>query len=218
MLIGGAPAIVDFIDEASKAHFSEVQALLTKLGIPFVLDRTLVRGLDYYTRTTFEFVYQPATGENALGTAGTVCGGGRYDRLIGELGGPEKPAVGFAMGLDRLVLLLEASGARKAARPILFIATFDGPMRDEALVLITQLRNAGFTVDFDPRGGKMKRQIERALKVGARYLSAYGDAEHASRKLGLKNLDLPNGPENKFEVGIEALPKWLADLKSSEKS
>ncbi len=210
-LIAGAPAIVDFIDEASKAHFAEVQQLLTRLGIAFVLDRTLVRGLDYYTRTTFEFVYQPA-GENALGTAGTVCGGGRYDRLVGELGGPEKPAVGFAMGLDRLVLLLEASGARKPTRPALFIGTFDGPMRDEALVLVTKLRNAGYHVDFDPRGGKMKRQMERALKVGARFFAIYGDTEHASQKLGLKNFDLPDTPDNKFEVAVDALPTWLREI------
>ncbi len=208
-LIEKAPAIVDFIDEASKAHFAEVQRLLTKLGIAFVLDRALVRGLDYYTRTTFEFVYQPASGENALGTAGTVCGGGRYDRLVGELGGPEKPAVGFAMGLDRLVLLLEAQGARKPARPTLFIATFDGPLRDEAFALVTSLRNAGFSVDFDPRGGKMKRQLERALKVGARFFGAYGDAEHASQKLSLKNLDLAESDQNKTEVGVAELPQWL---------
>ncbi len=207
-LIAAAPAIVDFIDEASKAHFAEVQMLLTRLGIRFVLDRTLVRGLDYYTRTTFEFVYQPA-GENALGTAGTVCGGGRYDRLVGELGGPEKPAVGFAMGLDRLVLLLEASGARKPTRPTLFIGTFDGPMRDEALVLVTKLRNQGFHVDFDPRGGKMKRQLERALKVGARFFTAYGDSEHAAQTLGLKNLDLPDSAQNKVEVAVDGLPTWL---------
>jgi histidyl-tRNA synthetase len=116
------------------------------------------------------------------------------------------------MGLDRLVLLLEASGARKPSRPALFIATFDGPMRDEALVLVTTLRNAGFTVDFDPRGGKMKRQIERALKVGARFFGAYGDSEHASQKLVLKNLDLPDSAENKLEVALAALPAWLAGL------
>jgi len=214
-LIAGAPAIVDFIDEASKAHFAEVQRLLTKLGIAFVLDRTLVRGLDYYSRTTFEFVYQPATGENALGTAGTVCGGGRYDGLVKDLGGPEKPAVGFAMGLDRLVLLVEAAGARKPSRPTLFIGTFDGPMRDEAFVLVTKLRNAGYAVDFDPRGGKMKRQIERAIKVGARFFGAYGDAEHTSGKLGLKNLDLPDATDNKVEVAVDALPTWLRETAAS---
>ncbi len=210
-LIDSAPAIVDFIDEASKAHFAEVQKLLTRLGIAFVLDRTLVRGLDYYTRTTFEFVYQPA-GANALGTAGTVCGGGRYDRLVGELGGPEKPAVGFAMGLDRLVLLLEAAGARKPTRPALFIGTFDGPMRDEALVLVMKLRNAGYHVDFDPRGGKIKRQLERALKVGARFSTLYGDTEHASQKLSVKNLDLPDTADNKVEVAVDALPTWLREI------
>ena len=208
-MIAAAPAIVDFIDDAAKAHFADVQKLLTKLGITFVLDRTLVRGLDYYSRTTFEFVYEPSAGTNALGTAGTVCGGGRYDGLISELGGPEKPAVGFAMGLDRLVLLLEASGARKASRPTLFIGTFDGAMRDEAVFLVTQLRNAGFTVDFDPRGGKMKRQIERALKVSARFFGALGENELKSQKIEIKNLEKPDGAENKIEVALGDLPQWL---------
>lgn len=210
-LVASAPRIGDFIGDAARAHFDEVKALLTTLGIPFVVDPTLVRGLDYYTRTTFEFIYEPQ-GDNALGTAGTVCGGGRYDNLVHELGGPEKPAVGFAMGLDRLVLLLEALGKRPERRPLLFIATMDGALKSYALKLITELRLRGLVVDFDPRGGKIKRQVERASSLRARYFAVYGDQEHQSRTLKLKAMDLPDGaPDKEVSVSLDTLGAWLAE-------
>lgn len=211
--IAGAPAIIDSIDDASRAHFAQVERLLEKLGIPYELDRRLVRGLDYYTRTTFEFVYQPKTGDSALGTAGSVCGGGRYDALVKELGGPDRPAVGFAMGLDRLVILLEAAQAARSAGPVLFVGTFDGPLKDEAVALVMRLRAQGLRVDFDPRGGKLGRQIERAVKVGAKYFLPFGSSEAASGQLTLKALHLPDGDAGKnVQVGLEALPAWLKGL------
>ena len=209
--IAKAPAILDFIDEASRKHFDDVQRLLGRLGIAYELDRRLVRGLDYYTRTTFEFIYQPKSGDNALGTAGTVCGGGRYDGLVHELGGPEKPAVGFAMGLDRLVMLLEAGKAPQATGPTLFIGTFDGPLRDDAVATVMRLRNAGHRVDFDPRGGKLRRQIERADKVGARYFATWGEQEVQEGALELKALGLPDDHPNKTtKVELARLGEWLA--------
>ncbi|MEW6430984.1 MAG: histidine--tRNA ligase [Myxococcota bacterium] len=209
--IAKAPAILDFIDDASRKHFEDVQRLLGKLGIAYELDRRLVRGLDYYTRTTFEFIYQPRSGENALGTAGTVCGGGRYDGLVKELGGPEKPAVGFAMGLDRLVMLLESANEPKATGPVLFIGTFDGPLRDDALATVMKLRNAGHRVDFDPRGGKLKRQIERADKVRARYFATWGEKEVQEGVLELKALALPDDhPQKTARVPLAELEHWLA--------
>jgi histidyl-tRNA synthetase len=208
--IASAPAIVDFLDDASKKHFDDVQRLLGKLGIPFTLDRRLVRGLDYYTRTAFEFVYSPKAGDNALGTAGTVCGGGRYDRLVHELSGPDKPAVGFAMGLDRLVMLLESVQASKAAGPLLYLGTFEGPLRDEAVALAMRLRNQGFRVDFGATG-KLGKQAERADKLGARYFATYGQTEHESGTLTLKNLRLPDAdPAKQTPVAISGLAQWLA--------
>lgn len=208
--IASAPAMLDFIDEGSKKHFDDVQRMLGKLGIAFELDRKLVRGLDYYTRTSFEFIYQPQSGENALGTAGTVCGGGRYDRLVHELGGPEKPAVGFAMGLDRLVMLVEKLQGVERSGPTLFVGTFDGPERDEAIALVMKLRNEGYAVDFDPRGGKLGKQKERASKVNAAYFAGYGDAEHQARTLKIDNMRLPkDAPRETVEVSFEALPAWL---------
>lgn len=209
--ISKAPAILDFIDDASRKHFDDVQRLLGKLGIAYELDRRLVRGLDYYTRTTFEFIYQPKSGENALGTAGTVCGGGRYDGLVKELGGPEKPAVGFAMGLDRLVMLLESAKKPEPVGPTLFIGTFDGPLRDDAVATVMKLRNAGHRVDFDPRGGKLKRQIERADKVHARFFTTWGEKEVQEGVLELKALALPDDhPQKTTRVPLAELERWLA--------
>lgn len=206
--IASAPAIIDFIDEASKAHFATVCRLLEKLGIRYTLDRRLVRGLDYYTRTTFEFVYTP-TGKNELGTAGTVCGGGRYDRLVHELGGPDKPAVGFAMGLDRLVLLIKALQAPAKPGPTLFIGTFDGPERDDAIALVMRLRNEGHFVDFDPRGGKLGKQKERASKVGAAFFAGYGGNEHAAKSLKIDDMNAPKDAPRSEQVSFDALTAWL---------
>ncbi len=211
-LIASAPAIVDFIDPASREHFEAVKRMLTALGIEYTLDTRLVRGLDYYTRTTFEFIYEPPAGaESVLSTAGTVCGGGRYDGLVKELGGPEKPAVGFAMGLDRLVLLVDALVKKEARRPVLFVATMDGPFRDAAVALVMRLRDQGFQVDFDPRGGKLKRQLDRAAAVKARFLFVYGDAEHQTGKLSIKNMNLPEGhPLKVHAVQLDGLSRWLS--------
>jgi histidyl-tRNA synthetase len=209
-LVKSAPHVSDFVSEGAKAHFEEVQALLTALDIPYVLDPKLVRGLDYYTRTTFEFIYEPPDGSSALGTAGTVCGGGRYDNLIHSLGGPEKPAVGFAMGLDRLVLLLDSLRKPSVRRPIVFVATMEGALKTAAVRLLTDLRKCGLFVDFDPRGGKIKRQIERASAVNARYFLVYGEAEHQSKTVRLKNMDLADGDPNKeVAVAVDALAEWL---------
>lgn len=209
-----APAIIDFIDDASKKHFDDVQRLLTKLGIGYSFDRRLVRGLDYYSRTTFEFIYEPKSGENALGTAGTVCGGGRYDGLVHQLGGPEKPAVGFAMGLDRLTMLMDSVNKPAARGPTLYLGTFDGPLRDEAVALAITLRNQGHRVDFG-LSGKPGKQNERADKVGAHYFALYGSDEHEKGFLKLKNLRLPKDtpdthPDKFVEVSLKGLGAWLA--------
>ncbi|MFO0595988.1 MAG: histidine--tRNA ligase [Myxococcaceae bacterium] len=212
--IASAPSILDHLDEGSQTHFATVRRLLEKLGIPYEIDRRLVRGLDYYTRTTFEFIYQPKSGENALGTAGTVCGGGRYDRLVHELGGPEKPAVGFAMGLDRLVMLLESVKGTSRAAPLLFVGTFEGPERDEAIALVMALRNEGFHVDFDPRGGKLGKQKERASKLNAAWFATFGADELTQKKLKLDNMRLPkDAPKEQVEVSFDGLRAWLNDKK-----
>ncbi len=180
-LVATAPVMLDAIDEGSRAHFAEVQRLLGVLGVKFTLNPRLVRGLDYYTRTAFELVADAP----ALGTANVVGGGGRYDRLVEQLGGPKTPAVGWAMGLDRLVIAM-ADQAAAVGGPKLFIASLDAPSKDEALKLATALRHAGIAVDFDPRGGSMKAQLKRAENVGAEYLLVLGERELQTRTARLK--------------------------------
>ncbi len=179
-MIADAPVMLDCLDEGSKAHFAEVQRLLTLLGVPFTINPRLVRGLDYYTRTAFELVAK----SEVLGTASTVGGGGRYDRLVEQLGGPKTPAVGWAMGLDRLVLLL--GDQVKAEPPVLFILPVDAPAKDAALTIATQLRHQGLKVDLDARAGSLKAQFKRAAHVRATYVMVLGQREITEGKAKLK--------------------------------
>ncbi len=202
--IAQAPAIAEFIEAPAMAHFAQVRRILDRIQLPYVLDSRLVRGLDYYTRTTFEFVHAPAAGESALGTAGTVCGGGRYDLLVKSLGGPEKPAVGFAMGLDRLALLMEQANPAKAPGPLLVLGAIDAAGSEEAVATALALRNAGHRVDFYPLQ-KIGRQAERAARVGARFFAAIGPDERLRRSLQVK--ELASGVI--AEVALENLGTWL---------
>ncbi|MBM4380590.1 MAG: histidine--tRNA ligase [Deltaproteobacteria bacterium] len=192
-----APDIHGALCNGCRAHFEDVKRLLGALSIPFEVDPRLVRGLDYYTRTTFEFI----ASDPVLGTASTVAGGGRYDKLVKSLGGPDTPAVGFGLGLERLVLLLRATGRQFTAPPELFVAWMDDASRTEALVRISALRRAGFRVEFDPRGGSLKSQMKRADKVGARFALVLGDAELKSGEAQLKQM-----------AGGEPVPVKLAGL------
>jgi histidyl-tRNA synthetase len=132
---------------------------------------------------------------------------------VHELGGPEKPAVGFAMGLDRLVMLLEAVKGTPRSAPTLFVGIFDGPERDDAIALVMALRNEGFHVDFDPRGGKLGKQKERASKLNAAWFAGYGPTEHASRTLKIDNMRLPkDAPKETVEISLDQLRAWLNDV------
>ena len=194
-LIASAPVMLDCLDEGSKAHFAEVQRLLTLVGVPFTINPRLVRGLDYYTRTAFELVAK----SEVLGTASAVGGGGRYDRLLEQLGGTKIPAVGWAMGLDRLVLLLGDKG--KVPGPLLFILPVDAAAKDEALKLATTLRHAGLKVDIDARAGSLQSQYKRAENVGAQHVLVLGAREIETRRAKLKRL----ADKSEREVSIDAL-------------
>ncbi|MHB8876417.1 MAG: histidine--tRNA ligase [Myxococcaceae bacterium] len=180
-----APSILESLCEPCRAHFAEVQRLLGLLGVKFELNPRLVRGLDYYTRTAFEFI----AADPVLGTASAVGGGGRYDKLVRSLGGPEVPAVGFALGLDRLCLLVKAAGKAKENKPDLFLVTVDAPARDRALELATALRHQGYRVELDTRGGSVKSQMKRADKSGARFALVLGEKELAEAKGQLKPME-----------------------------
>ncbi len=181
-IASAAPNILEFLCEPCRAHFAEVQRKLDALGIRYVVNPRIVRGLDYYTRTTFEFI----ASHPALGTASTVGGGGRYDKLVKSLGGPDVPAVGFGLGLDRLCLLLKESGQQFSQPADLFVAVADEGSADAAFVLASTLRREGLRVEFDTRGGSLKSQMKRADKVGARYTLVLGQNERESGKAQLK--------------------------------
>jgi histidyl-tRNA synthetase len=178
-----------------------VKRQLSLLGLKYELDPRMVRGLDYYTRTAFEFIAE----HPSLGTASAVGGGGRYDKLVSSLGGSEIPAVGFALGVDRICLLLSQQ-PRADRGPDLFIATADDKAKDEALKLVSALRREGFRIEFDGRGGSLKSQMKRADKSMARFALVIGETELTTRAAQLKPL---RGGEPK-SVSLDALPAALS--------
>jgi histidyl-tRNA synthetase len=183
-LVAGAPRSVDHLSDEARTHFAAVQAGLTRLGIPFVVDTALVRGLDYYSRTVFEFV-----GATGLGAQSAVAAGGRYDGLVQTLGGRPTPAVGFASGIERL-LLMRASLQLKAAAvvPSLMLVGADDDGRATCERLAHGLRMAGIRVAVDVRGRGMKAQLKSADKLGAIYVAVVGSQEVATGEVTLKRL------------------------------
>lgn len=181
-LAKGAPAMLEMLCPACRAHFDEVKAKLDALEIPYRVNPRIVRGLDYYTRTAFEFL----AADPVLGTAGAVGGGGRYDKLIAGLGGPDIPGIGFALGLDRLCLLVAQGKKNLGKAPILFVAVVDSGSQAVAMKLISGLRRQGFAVDFDTRGGSLKSQMKRADKSGARFALVLGEDEVSKGRAHVK--------------------------------
>ncbi|MFZ5471910.1 MAG: histidine--tRNA ligase [Myxococcota bacterium] len=198
----GAPRMLELLCQPCQAHFSEVRRQLELLGVRYELNPRMVRGLDYYTRTAFELIAE----HPVLGTASAVGGGGRYDKLVKQLGGPEVPAVGFALGVDRLVLLLRESGQTFAAKPDLFLVAVDSKAQDEALRCVTQLRHAGLWAELDVRGGSVKSQMKRADKSGAHYALVLGERELAEGAAELKPMAGGEGRKVKL-VELEAALK-----------
>jgi histidyl-tRNA synthetase len=192
-LVSDAPPILDFLSAEDRAHWDALQSHLDALGVAYRVEPRLVRGLDYYTRTLFEF--QSASG--GLGSQNAIGGGGRYDAMIRELGGPVVPAIGFALGLERILLAL---GDEKVPAPVpCFIAPVGERAIREGLVLAKELRARGVFVDLDGRGNSMKSLLRRANGVGARYCVILGDAELDGGVVKLKDLtghaeeELPRG-------------------------
>lgn len=184
-LLAGAPQLLASLDAESRAHFDELRRLLDAAGVPYRVNPRLVRGLDYYGKTVFEWV------TDRLGAQGTVCAGGRYDGLVAQLGGRSTPAAGFAMGIDRLVALLEEQAAAvPLAAPDLFLAVVGGEAERIGLVWAEQLRDAspalGLLVNCG--GGSFKSQLKRADKSGAAFALVVGDEEAAQGRVGVKPL------------------------------
>jgi len=181
-LIAGAPKLVDRLGERSSAHFAGLQALLTEAGIAFEIDPRLVRGLDYYNRTVFEWV------SDRLGAQGTVAGGGRYDGLFEQLGGKPTPACGFAIGIERMILLLQDAGNVHASAPLAYVVHTSDAAAKLAARVSEMLRDAGRAIVVNAGGGSMKSQMKRADASGAAYALIIGDDEAAAGTVSMKPL------------------------------
>ncbi len=180
----GAPAAQEYLSEASQTHFARVQELLTQGSIPFVVDSTLVRGLDYYTNTVWEVI------AGGLGAQNSMGGGGRYDNLVETLDGKPTPGVGFGSGLERLLIALEAQGVDlpKSSPPLVWLISLGDAARDANLKLIQELRQHNIPADMDPTGRSAKAQFKLADREGAAYAITVGETELSSGNVVLKNL------------------------------
>ena len=179
-----APVVLDYLCDDCKAHFEGLKKRLAALGVPYTVNPRIVRGLDYYVRTVFEFV------SSDLGAQSTVCGGGRYDGLIKSLGGPDQPGIGYAMGVERLLMVMKAQGIEiPAPAPCdLYIGSIGEEASVEALRLCGILRGEGFSAECDIVGRSVKAQMKYADKIGARFSMVLGDNELAEKKATVKNM------------------------------
>ena len=183
-LLADAPSLSDFIDNESRDDFAALLAMLTAAGQPYVVNKRLVRGLDYYNKTVFEWT------TDALGAQGTVCGGGRYDGLVAQFGGRDTPAAGFAIGLERLVLLIKGLDTHAAPQVDIYVVTADTQSQLHALPRVEALRRAlpNKVIQAHLGGGSFKSQFKRADRSGAQYALVYGESEQASESVTLKPL------------------------------
>lgn len=179
-IVKEAPRLLDYLSPQSRHHFEQVQSLLQDLGIRYQINPALVRGLDYYTHTAFEFQ------DLSLGNEGTVCGGGRYDHLVEELGGPATPAIGWAMGIERLVLLLRDRPLPPRQEPYLYMVTRGEAAERQGLILAQQLRHQGYTVEVDLSSSAFGKQVKRADRVGATVCLVIGESEAGDRTVQVK--------------------------------
>ena len=200
-LLDEAPSLVDFLDEESSADFKRLCDLLDAADIEYTLNPRLVRGLDYYNKTVFEWV------TDRLGAQGTVCGGGRYDGLVEQLGGKSVPGVGFAMGIERLVLLLEECGKlpQADARADIYVVSFGDVAQREAVATAEQLRDAlpGLRIVQHNGGGSFKSQMKKADKSGARLALIWGEDEVAANSVSIKTLR----EQNNERVGQQSVAR-----------
>ncbi|MGA9555014.1 MAG: histidine--tRNA ligase, partial [Candidatus Sulfotelmatobacter sp.] len=183
-IIETLPRISQFLDEGCQKHFDAVKEILTKVGVPFTLNDRLVRGLDYYTRTAFEFTH------GALGAQNAILGGGRYDGLSEALGGPAAPGIGFAIGEDRLVMSLQESSAAEnvSKKPDVYIAPLGAGMNSEAARLARELRRHDVVADLGDEAFRLKKSFEAATKAEAKYILIVGENEVKADTFALKNL------------------------------
>ena len=179
-ILNDAPSILDYLSDDSRRRFDRVQQLLSDLGIACNINSRLVRGLDYYTHTVFEIQ------SDDLGAQATVCAGGRYDGLVSELGGPETPAIGWAMGLERLILLLQQIQPTSLSEVDFYVVSRGEKAESQALIVAQSLRRSGFTVELDLSGSAFGKQFKRADRSGAAACLILGDSEADTKTVQLK--------------------------------
>lgn len=198
-----APIILDYICDECKTHFEKVQSLLSKAGVDYKVNPSIVRGLDYYTKTVFEFV------SDNIGAQGTVCGGGRYDGLIGEFGGTDVPGIGFAVGIERLLMLLENTGVQipEDSGVKLYIASMGELEAQKAFELCAQIRANGISCEIDHMGRGIKAQFKYADKIGAKFVAVIGSNELENSEVKVKKM--ADGSEQlvKFSDLVEFITK-----------
>lgn len=196
-----APKTTDYLCDDCAQHYNELLAMLDGMGIEYVSDPKIVRGLDYYSRTVFEYQFTGIGAQNALG------GGGRYDGLIESVGGPSLPGIGFAMGINRLILAMEQTGASypEQPKPTLYIAALGAPAMRRAAVLAQQLREQGVRAESDIVGRSLKAQMKYAGKSGFRYTLMIGDSELETGRAFLRNME----QSEQTEIEIDRVADYL---------
>ena len=199
----GAPRMLDYLCDDCHQAFEELKQNLTSLGIEYTIDPNIVRGLDYYTKTAFEFV------TTKIGAQGTVCGGGRYDHLVEELGGPPIPGVGFGLGIERLLLLMEANQIEipEADKPEVFVAVVGEAAKAFGLKLCRQLRQKGVIAEMDTLARNIKGQFKYADRLGARYTLVIGEDELAKGVVSLKDMSRSEQREIAIDKIYEEIKK-----------
>ncbi len=208
-----APVVLDYLCDECKEHFEQVQKYLKAENIDFTINPKIVRGLDYYTKTVFEFI------SNSIGAQGTVCGGGRYDGLIEELGGARTPSLGFGMGLERLMLLMETQGCDfpESSKPDLFIVALGDKATLKAVELAKDMRAEGFSCLYDLNKRSLRAQMKYADKLDAKFTIVLGDNEVEEGIAKLKNMATGEETEIALSTFVSGyynitLSEQLADL------
>lgn len=206
----GAPKMLDNLCEECKEHFELVQERLKDIGYSFEINPNIVRGLDYYTKTVFEII------SNELGAQNTICGGGRYDGLIKECGGPSMPGIGFGMGIERLILTLESQGIDiQLSNPFdVFIATIGADAEREAFKILYKLRKSGISADMDYLGRSIKSQMKYSNKYNAKYTLILGEDELKQGLITVKNM----ATGNQEKKGVGELIEYIKGNLEKQKS
>ena len=202
-----APSVLDYLNDESRVYFEKVKSYLDAMNIPYTVDPTLVRGLDYYNHTAFEIMSEA----EGFGAITTLLGGGRYNGLVEQLGGPSTPGIGFGMGLERLMLALEAENITLPVEKELdlFFVTIGEEVQPKAVQLVQELREAGIAVDKDYQGRKLKGQLKHADRLNAKYVAILGEEELAKNVINVRYMETGEQEEVALNTFLETMKEKL---------